>query len=563
MKQHGQHSQKTRLTSKLTRFLSFLLATVLLLTCLSACKKEKQPTNKEKQLTNQELIENRITTFVTAYNDGDMDAVLSCLDAKTRNAFQAMLNLLGGLAGSAAGFNIDLSDLFSLGVSTTSGDFMELEITEINVINSSNATVTTTMNLTGAGTQTIYFVMVYENDGWYIHDMTDQINLINNSNQAGTNISVLKIDGRHNGTPTIEFKMNDKTYSGVVNSKGEIIYYLEDSYINWTSIGKGAGFVTAYTGNDKPIYTLFNENGDKTVTVDGDVFDTIIGYGDGLILVYKNTSTITTEEHSYGVLDCNGNWIKQLTAGTKLPNPDVWNWETFEYIGEGVFMSNDYGRNDRYILFNSTTNKSYFIDSCYIYSDCFSNGVIYGKNIGRYGSIKDYSNPSESTDMPSYFALRADGTFEEVSEFTKAYNNLLINTNGQYMRVLDKSNNIEKEYTAFPSEMISSVQFDGDFGLVMLHGADRKTYFTVIDKECNQKVAPIACSSAAISDGRIVYKNSDNIYEVIDVNGTTIVSKNQGFTHISNYSGEIAKAENSDGECFIGLDGKPLTIKLK
>ena len=539
MKQHNLHSQKTQLASKCIRLLSFLLTTILLLTCLSACKKEKQPTNEE-------LIENRITSFVTAYNDGDMEVVLECLDAKTRNAFQAMLNILGGLAGSAAGFNIDLSDLFSLGVSTTSGDFMELDITDITVIDGANATATTTMDLTGAGTQTIYFVMVYENEGWYIHDMTDEQvgDSINNSNQTGTNISVLEMDSVYNESATIEFKMNDKTYSGVINSKGEIIYYSEKKYINWTSIGNGAGFITTYTDDDKKIYTLFNENGHKTITVDGDVFDTIIGYGDGLILVYKNTSTITTEEH-----------------------PDAWNWDAFEYVGEGVFMSyNHYGYNDHYILYNSNTNKSYFIDSCYIYSNAFCNGVIYGKNTGwgfHSGSISDYTNQSEYTYMPSYFALRADGTVEEVAEFTKAFDNLLINTKGQYMRVLDKTNNIEKEYTVFSSEMISSVQFDGDFGLVMLNGADGKTYFTVIDKECNQKVAPVVCSNAAISDGRIVYKNSDNIYEVIDVNGSAIVSKNQGFTYISNYSGGIAKAENSDGECYIGLDGEPLTIKLK
>lgn len=543
------------------RFLALFLVIIMALGCFASCKKYDEPTNEE-------LITERIETFLTAYNTGEMEAVLECLDAKTRNAFQAMLNLIGGIAGGLMGVNIDLSDLFSLGVSITSGDFMELEITDITVIDSANAIAKTTMNLPSAVTQTIYFVMIYENSGWYIHDMTDKIgDSINNSNQTGTNISVLEMGSIYKENAEIKFQMNGKTYSGVINSKGEIIYYSEESYINWTSIGNGAGFITTYTDNDKKIYTLFNENGYKTIMVDGDVFDTIIGYGDGLILVYKNTSTITTEEHSYGVLDCNGTWIKQLTAGTKLPNPDAWNWDTFKYIGEGVFMSyNYYGYDDHYILYNSNTNKSYFIDSCSIYSDSFSNGVIYGKNTGwgfNGGSISDYANQSEDIDMPSYFALRPDGTFDEVSEFTSVYHDLLINKNGEYIRILDKTKNIEKEWTAFSAEMISSVQFDGDFGLVILNGADGKTYFTVIDKECNQKVAPTVCSSAAISDGRIVYKNSDNIYEVIDVNGTTIISRNEGFTNISNFSGGIAKAENSDGECYIGLDCNPLSIKLK
>ncbi len=546
---------------KIKRILSLFLVIAIVLTTLVSCGDNQKSKSKK---SDEKLIEERIDTFLTAYNDGDTDVVLSCFDTKTRNAFQAMSNLLGGLAGSAAGFNIDLSDLFSLGVSTTSDDFMELEITDINVIDSQNATVTTTMDLTGAKKQTIYFVMVYENNGWYINDMTDKKvgNSANNSNQAGTNVDVLDIYNIYDENATLQFKTNGKTYTGVINSKGEIIYYSEESSINWTSIGNGAGFVTTYTDDDKEIYTLVNENGDNTITVNGDLFDTIIGYGDGLILVYKNTSTITNEEHSYGVMDSNGNWIKQLTAGTPIPHYEgFWGKRTYKYYGDGVFISHSTSGYN-HILFNTRTNQTLELIGCTVFNDKFVNGVIYA-NVENIASLySPYNSYDNTIYLPKYFALRADGTFEELSEFTEAHNDLLINKNGQYLRILDKSNNIEKEYTAFPSEMISSVQFDGDFGLLRINGADGKTYFTVIDKECNQKVAPIVCSSAVISDGRIVYKNSDNMYEVIDVNGTVIVSKNQGFTYISNYSGGIAKAENSDGECYLGLDGKAITIKL-
>ena len=75
------------------RFFALILALILLLPCVASCSKEK-----EEVPTTEELIKERIEQFVTAYNDGDMETVLDCLDAKTRNAFQAMLNLLGGLA---------------------------------------------------------------------------------------------------------------------------------------------------------------------------------------------------------------------------------------------------------------------------------------------------------------------------------------------------------------------------------------------------------------------------------------------------------------------------------
>lgn len=370
--------------------------------------------------------------------------------------------------------------------------------------------------------------------------------------------------------------MNDKAYEGLFYSNGEIFYYyedVEDEYsVWWTSIGNGAGFVTISEWEKRILisYTLLHENGQNMLTTHGDIFDRIIGYGDGLMLVYKNTSTIATEEHSYGVFDCNGNWVKPLTAGTELPIHELSRYYYFsnvfsdyDYIGDGVFMAH---KMEDYILFNSNTNKSYSIDSCTIYSDRLYNGVIYGRSTGwGGGKIYDRSNSHEYEYLPGYFAIHADGTFEEVPEFTYAYNNLLINTKGEYMRIMDRNNNTEKEYTAFPSEMILKVQFDGDVGVVILSGADGKTYFSIIDKECNQIVEPIVCANyASISEGRIVYKNSDGIYEVVDVNGNTIVSADQGFTDISKFSGGIAYAEKGDGEkCVLGLDGKPITLKLK
>ncbi len=185
------HAQKSHNHLILVKVFSLLMVISLLLTFFAACKTDDSntPTTDDTVTpTNEELIEERIKTFLTAYNSGDMDAVLECLDAKTRNAFQAMLNLLGGIAGSYAGFDIDLSDLFSLGVNTTSGDFMGLEITSIEVINEKTAVATTNMKLSGTS-MTIYFDMVYENDGWYIRDMTDQKtgSSNNNSNQTGGN----------------------------------------------------------------------------------------------------------------------------------------------------------------------------------------------------------------------------------------------------------------------------------------------------------------------------------------------------------------------------------------
>ena len=124
--------------------------------------------------TNEELIEERITAFLTAYNNGDMEGTMACLTTKNRNEMQALLDLLGGLSEALTGFSIDLSDLFSLGVAMESDDYMKLNIQKIEIENSLSAVATATMELANEGEEAIYFIMAYENGGWYIEDMTDK-----------------------------------------------------------------------------------------------------------------------------------------------------------------------------------------------------------------------------------------------------------------------------------------------------------------------------------------------------------------------------------------------------
>ncbi len=186
----NSNTNKTDFGSLLPKLIATALALIVLLSLFVACSGGQEDVPEAP--TNEQQIKERIEKFSTAYNQGDMDAVLECLDAKSRNAMNAMLNLVGGIAGSLTGVDIDLRDLFSLGIYISSDDFMKLQIGKITVTDSKNAVATTTMDLTGAGVGTIYFYMVYENGGWYIHDMTDTPptgnagSTTNNSGNSGT-----------------------------------------------------------------------------------------------------------------------------------------------------------------------------------------------------------------------------------------------------------------------------------------------------------------------------------------------------------------------------------------
>ena len=124
--------------------------------------------------TDSEKIEERINEFSSAYNSGDFDGVLDCLDSKTRNTLRATLNITQGITGMK--FNI--SDLFSVSVGVMSeNDILNLKILKINITDKENATVNATMNYKDKIQQqsnNVVFTMVKEKGNWYIKDLENK-----------------------------------------------------------------------------------------------------------------------------------------------------------------------------------------------------------------------------------------------------------------------------------------------------------------------------------------------------------------------------------------------------
>lgn len=112
-----------------------------------------------------------MNNFLAAYNSGDMDKVLECLDSKTRNTYTAAMNITGGLIG-LTGFEVSISDLFGLGVGIMSdGDVLKLEQMDITIQSDTKATVSTTMHYKDYETsysETVKFTLVKEDGDWYI-----------------------------------------------------------------------------------------------------------------------------------------------------------------------------------------------------------------------------------------------------------------------------------------------------------------------------------------------------------------------------------------------------------
>lgn len=123
--------------------------------------------------SDEELIELKINQFLNAYNSGDMDSVLECLDSKTRNTYESAMNIGNALIGKS-GFKIGISDLFGIAVGTISEEDI-LTISEINIAikNETEATVDVTLaykDKISDTTEAAYFTMVKEDNEWFINN---------------------------------------------------------------------------------------------------------------------------------------------------------------------------------------------------------------------------------------------------------------------------------------------------------------------------------------------------------------------------------------------------------
>lgn len=121
--------------------------------------------------SDETMIRERMAKFTRAYNAGDMEEVLECLDARTRNTYQAMLSIGNTLIGKT-GFSIDISDMFSLGVAIMSDEeVIAFGNIEVSLASETKATVNATMEFGADGEKTesdVSFAMVKEDGDWYI-----------------------------------------------------------------------------------------------------------------------------------------------------------------------------------------------------------------------------------------------------------------------------------------------------------------------------------------------------------------------------------------------------------
>lgn len=551
------------------KMLCLLFVFILLLTSFTACKTATP--------SDEELIAARITTFYTAYNDGDLNTVLECLENEVRLEYQAMYNLLGGAVGGLAGLTVNMADLFSL-----ADTYMDLEIKSVSIHSDKTATAETVMTLDKEA-ETIYFDMVFENGDWFIKDFTSKKTETeyNEQTQASENEIVLtKATNFVEGFAVVNYKENNEKYSGIINTDGEIIFS-DTQKGSYLSIGGGAilRFIRdEETDKDVPAYIL-DSNGNIVATFDEKL--EYIAHGDGKVLLYKTKDTITEVERLYGIIDASGQWVQPFTN----LGGDPARAEDCKYLGDGIFaISPDgaYGFDD-FVFWNSISGFMFFV-SRVEQLNTFTNGQTlikceYSKIYTPY-QVGDENDDTKGIKIEEdYIILNTDGTYKNY-DMTDKNNPKYSNGYLRYYKFDDDNTYIETLFTPVPSTItygmyshnkVVRVSFEEDYGLVLIWGANNKLYFTLIDKTGKQLFEPIETShpytktsEIKFSDNRIIFKNTDNKYCIADTTGQVTVTE---YSSIGEFSNGIAVAsiKNDTGTTwhYINTDNEQILKTLK
>lgn len=126
--------------------------------------------------SDETLIRERIQAYEDACNDGDMDAMLDCMDSETKALMEGTIGFMDGLFQEGSGMDFGMSDMF--GFAGAMGDFFKVEITNIE-IEGNYATVSVIMSADMYGyseeTEETELPMVKEGGDWYIGGMENML----------------------------------------------------------------------------------------------------------------------------------------------------------------------------------------------------------------------------------------------------------------------------------------------------------------------------------------------------------------------------------------------------
>lgn len=416
--------------------------------------------------------------------------------------------------------------------------------------------------------------------GYYYKDSLNGVYNYNDESlslQNDGNMIVTQAYDFYDGFAWTVYTKDGKEYCGLVDTTGKIIYseiYSEQKF------HRMSGSLTYLESDDA--YTLINSNGDVVMSSSNGYFDEVLAVGDSLALVYKYNGGVTTSEYLYGVVDSDGNWVQPLTDwGKEFYAINSY----FSYIGDGMFAATKEAfPGSNVTIYNSTLNTFIYLEGinneynrklvildqyndnhCQFY---FYNNIAFFKVVSSGGTLS--INNADLFSISKNFALNADGTYVELSEFICDSEGKLLRETDGHMEIFDYINNttVILSDSNYSTSRYPSIYYAGRKGLLILDGADGNRYFTLIDDNAKELFNPIIyCGSFSSLDinysyGKIVACTEKGIYNTYDENGT-VLAEGLAYKRINAFYDDIAVAvDEDDNFCYINSRGEKVLTSL-
>lgn len=324
------------------------------------------------------------------------------------------------------------------------------------------------------------------------------------------------------GYAWVNFVMEDQAYYGVIDTQGKILSkYPADITPTLHRFTGNIAYIEFSTQqkyeSDTPLYDAL-VSPDGIIYTEGDgVFDEILAIGNGQALVYKKEGGVDRVKHLYGTLDFTGNWVLPLSDLGFQPD------DYSRYLGDGMFGMRGHifnSKNGTLIYTMNLDYLDYYGEKLTFYFDKGYALIHSPRECHISTSLSQLHNPENS--FRGDILLSADGKVTSVEDFHYSFGSLATfsDYNNNYLKLVDYAEGTDAIFNKYAPNRLSLSNYADGYLCITIRGVDGEDYITLLNRQGIQQFEPVkSTSEGTFSDGKIVFRDSEKTYAIVDQQG--------------------------------------------
>lgn len=335
--------------------------------------------------------------------------------------------------------------------------------------------------LAGCGTEKVST----QNKGEGNDTLLDNGNAGHNIDDEYTNVELVYTD-IYNDYVWIKYLKSDVSYTGILNSKGEITFEtsekievgVDNNNNNFTQEGN-----TFYITEDKVVH-IIDKNGTELFNNNKNLFTSIVAVGDNAFFVRKDVTDYSSNISYFGTLDKNGDWIREL-------KPVTCGEETISDTDTGEVV--DMGENCYFMHFGQYKNMVYSMEKGFIWSKDIDVRNYHSKFFDK--KVLILGNGSLTAFWLETSGKISEADWPDIGGSADYKEGLIFEGN----RFYDCTGKAVIDFSQFND--VSTNGFEEKYAEIGFEGKDGNRYYAVIDKKGDFVVEPKQVVTKKNSEG--------------------------------------------------------------